>query len=47
MSAYQLVKLLIELNVKTNEELLIYCEAYHKTNKLNDSEYEELLELLK
>lgn len=43
MSAYELIKLLINHHRKTKEELTAYCDAYFSTGKLSEEEYEELL----
>lgn len=46
MGAYMTSKLMIKYKRKTNEELFAYLEAYKASGKINDIQYEELLDMI-
>lgn len=46
MSAYMTLKFMIRYKRKSNDELLVYCDAYLSSGKITESEYYELVGLL-
>lgn len=46
MKAYLTLKVMIRYKKKSNEELLAYCDAYLKSGKITQMQYEELVTMI-